>query len=308
MFKSSSLDSLHASLTTDNSILTSTKVQEPTSRIPVDINRRKSIIPTPNRPQVLIKSSTMVKEQASSLIDLKEYRNTSENETDDTLKFHSNNNDQYLELSNNQKLLEPHSSIIDSSENDNSHDRQHMPSNANDTHRHEHDAFPENVIRSNNFIETSQESNEGEKRSQSDDNKNYDNFDSFILQNFIPFSGEQKIIPWLDETERKLKEFHIGRTLRFEAISLLIEGETKRTYLKHRKEIRSFDDFYEFLLLNFDHSHTNMHNSKSDQPTASHLSNISTSVQNRSATKLTSTTMNVTEVTNLTRQIGRAHV
>ena len=302
MSESSSLDSLHAHLIADNSILTSTKAQELTSRIPVNIQRRKAIVPTPNRPHISIESSTMSDEQASSVTDPIGYQNASDNNTDETLKSNSNKNDRYLGSSCPPNLLEPYSSIIVSEANDNSHDRQRMPNIDKDFHEHARDAFPKTIITSNNFIENYQKPNDPENQSQSDDNKNDNDFDSFISQNFSRFSGEQQIIPWLDETEDKFIELNIGRNLRFEAVPLLVKGKAKRTYLKHRKEIRSFDDFYEFLLLNFDHSNTDTHNSKSDQPTASHLSNIPASIQTRSAINSTSTAMNVTEVTNLPRQ------
>jgi hypothetical protein len=302
MSESSSLDSLHAHLISDNSILTSTKAQELTSRIPVNIQRRKAIIPTPNRPHNSIESLTMNDEQASSVADLIGDKNPSDNNTDETLKSHSNNNNRYLESSCPSNLFEPYSSIIVSSANDNSDDRQRMPNIDKDFHEHERDNSHKTKITSSNFIEVPQKPNDPENQSQSDDNKIDDNFDSFIAQNFTRFSGEQPIIPWLEETEDKFIELNIGRNLRFEAVSLLVKGKAKRTYLKHRKEIRSFDDFYEFLLLNFDNSNTDTHDSKSNQPTASHLSNIPTSIQTRSTIKSTSTAMNIPEVTNLPRQ------
>jgi hypothetical protein len=158
------------------------------------------------------------------------------------------------------------------------------------------------TILASSMTDNSLKQKDPENKFQSDDNKASDDFDAFILRNFIPFSGEQQIIPWLDETEDKFIELNIGRTLRFDAVPLLIEGKAKRIYLKHRKEMRSFDDFYEFLLSNFDHSNTDTDNSKSDQSTAVHQLNIPESVQPRSAIESTSTAMNITEVTNLPRQ------
>ena len=83
---------------------------------------------------------------------------------------------------------------------------------------------------------------------------NEDNFDDLILLNFVPFSGRQNVEEWLHETENKFTRFCIGRSLRYAAISLLVEGDAKRKYIKKRKEIRSFDDFYEFLLSEFEFS------------------------------------------------------
>ena len=48
------------------------------------------------------------------------------------------------------------------------------------------------------------------------------------------------------------KKFKISRKVRFKAIPLLVQGEAKRKYIKSRNSITSFDDFYEFLLMNYD--------------------------------------------------------
>ena len=79
-----------------------------------------------------------------------------------------------------------------------------------------------------------------------------DQFDAFIPRHFIPFSGSEDIARWLDATDRKFNEFKISRRLRFTAISLLVDGDAKRRYVKWRKTILSFDDFFEFLLCEFD--------------------------------------------------------
>ena len=47
-------------------------------------------------------------------------------------------------------------------------------------------------------------------------------------------------------------KFKISRKLRFKAIPLLVQGEAKRKYIKSRNSFTSFDDFYEFLLKNYD--------------------------------------------------------
>jgi hypothetical protein len=92
--------------------------------------------------------------------------------------------------------------------------------------------------------------------SQIDEIGNEQSFDVFIIDNFIPFTGEQNVDQWLDQTEHKFNHLKIPRNLRFEAISLLVKGEAKRLYIQNRKEIQSFDDFYEFLLKNFNTSNS----------------------------------------------------
>ncbi|CAF1536334.1 unnamed protein product [Rotaria sp. Silwood1] len=91
-------------------------------------------------------------------------------------------------------------------------------------------------------------------------NKNYslvetvdeNSFDIFILQNFTPFSGEQDVNQWLSETKRKFNRLLIPRNLRFTAIPLLVEGPAKKVYILNRRNIQSYEDFYEILLLHFD--------------------------------------------------------
>jgi hypothetical protein len=79
-----------------------------------------------------------------------------------------------------------------------------------------------------------------------------DSFDAFVISNFVTFSGSQDVIRWLDDTEKKFNQYKFSRNLRFDAIPLLLEGEAKRKYIRNRKDIQSFDDFYEFILNTFE--------------------------------------------------------
>ncbi|CAF4468928.1 unnamed protein product, partial [Rotaria magnacalcarata] len=78
------------------------------------------------------------------------------------------------------------------------------------------------------LIKHSEEAPEVSAQSQPERDTNDDNFDAFILQNFVPFSGKQNVAQWLDETENKFNQLRIGRNFRFEAISLLVEGYAKQ--------------------------------------------------------------------------------
>jgi hypothetical protein len=100
-----------------------------------------------------------------------------------------------------------------------------------------------NNILSNEKIENNinQEENEGEN-----------NFDSFILENFTQFSGEQEVNVWLNETVKKFNRLLILRNLRLTAIPLLVEGLAQKVYIRNRRYVQSFDDFYEILLAHFD--------------------------------------------------------
>ena len=113
--------------------------------------------------------------------------------------------------------------------------------------------------------------------------KNDENFDEFILTNFVPFTGKQNVVQWLDETEMKFNHFRIVRNLRYFAIPLLVGGEARYKYIKQRKDIGSFDDFYDFLLLHFD---VEIHTSdllKSSQVTDSKLFNACPSCHNKAS-------------------------
>ncbi|CAF2163868.1 unnamed protein product [Rotaria magnacalcarata] len=87
-----------------------------------------------------------------------------------------------------------------------------------------------------------------DKINQDDD----DSFESFIRDNFVPFSGKQSLYEWLDQTEDLFNRFKISRQFRYKAIPLLILGDAKRKYIKYRQSITSFDDFYELLMTHYD--------------------------------------------------------
>jgi hypothetical protein len=84
------------------------------------------------------------------------------------------------------------------------------------------------------------------------DNEDEDEFDSFILNKFHPFSGSENVIDWLDNTDKLFNSNKISRNLRYIAIPLLVEGDAKRKYIRNKNTIKSYDDFYEFLLINYD--------------------------------------------------------
>ncbi|CAF4927498.1 unnamed protein product [Rotaria sp. Silwood1] len=84
------------------------------------------------------------------------------------------------------------------------------------------------------------------------DNENELDFDSFILNNFNPYSGSENVVDWLVNTDKKFNLHKIPRKLRYIAIPLLIEGDAKIKYILNRNNIKSFDDFLEFLLTTYD--------------------------------------------------------
>ena len=81
----------------------------------------------------------------------------------------------------------------------------------------------------------------------------------------MPFTDRQNVIQWLDETEMKFNRFRIVRNVRYGAIPLLVKGEARYKYMRHRREIHSFDYFYEFLLLQYEVEDNSSNSSKFHQ-------------------------------------------
>ena len=156
MSKSLSLNSLSIQQTDDNSILISTKSHEKSSEIIVNINRRKSILPTADRPKneqnpewvIIITRIRVLKILMLPSVPTKIAIVT------------------VLSLDN----FDRQNRIIDNNVGDNQTD----------------DAFY-NV--SKRIIETSEQENDKDNKSNFEQETNEDNFDDLILQSFIPFSG-----------------------------------------------------------------------------------------------------------------------
>ena len=248
-----------STFTTDNYCITPTTTQAVISVIPVDIQRRKSTILTPNIPPAVTKLSPISDKHVPSMTDQTDNQPTSQNNRDDLSRINPLVEEQYLDISLHQKYPTAHAT----------------------------DVVPSVAVNSQDHRRTSIV---------------YKNFDAFILDTFIRFSGNENVILWLHQTERKFNELRIVRRLRFEAISLLIEGDAKRKYLTHRKEIRSFDDFYEFLLLHFDISNLDTDQSDCNRCAAnSQLSNLPPPLAPRSTDTSTSADVHLSDHTKLTR-------
>ncbi len=113
-------------------------------------------------------------------------------------------------------------------------------SNINSTSTtHMNENYDNNDILMSEKIENNinQEENEGEN-----------NFDSFNLENFTRFFGEQEVNVWLNETVKKFNRLLIPQNLRFTAIALLVEGPAQKVYIRNRRHVRSFDDFLRNLI------------------------------------------------------------
>ena len=114
----------------------------------------------------------------------------------------------------------------------------------------------------------------------------------------MPFTGRQNVIQWLDETEMKFNLFRIVQNLRYAAIPLLVECEARYKYMRHRREIHSFDDFYEFLLLQYEVEDNSSNSSKFYQVTDNKQCKAYTSCQVKPVDEPHQATCNSSNVTN----------
>ncbi|KAF9754379.1 hypothetical protein NGRA_3337, partial [Nosema granulosis] len=182
---------------------------------------------------------------------------------------------------------------------DNSNYKNQISNDDNPPDNSQNGAFSKNINTSVNSTNTAKQVTNTDDQFQPDDLTIDDNFDAFILDNFIPFSGKQNVIQWLNETEDNFNRLRIGRQLRFKTISLLVKDEAKRKYLTNRKEIQSFDDFYTFLLSQFDTSNNSICPCKPNKKTTNNSSNLPRSYHMKLADEPIS---NTSDSINLTRQ------
>ncbi|CAF0887155.1 unnamed protein product [Rotaria sp. Silwood1] len=237
--KSTLIDSLNLHTTSASSFLTSTINQEATLADLLNNNRRKAIIPTPNRPTIVSQSITC-------------------KNPDDELTTNT---------------------IVDNADIESS----------------------KTVTKLLNSLKQDDMMGCTDNPSEPGENEEDHQFDSFVLEHFVPFSGKQPVNLWLDETESKFNQFKISRSFRFEAISLLVEGDAKRLYIKNRKAIRSFDDFYEFLLVHFDNNNSSSSTIKSQAIYIPDTTNQQTSCQNESITAAQGKSIDIPDTINSTR-------
>ena len=125
------------------------------------------------------------------------------------------------------------------------------------------------VLKGTSYVKSSDEG------SSHDEPEEEDTFDTLILDNFNPFSGNENVIEWLDITDEKFNAFKISRKLRWLAIPLLVKGDAKRTYINYRDKINTYDDFYTLLLREYKSTNYNLQNTKSySEPSIASQSNL----------------------------------
>ena len=91
------------------------------------------------------------------------------------------------------------------------------------------------------------------------------------MDNFDLFSGNENVTEWLDIADEKFNSFKLSRKLRCLAIPLLVKGDGKRRYISNKNKIKSYDDFYSFLLSEYKPVNCNLQSTNS-QSGASALS------------------------------------
>ncbi|CAF1375265.1 unnamed protein product, partial [Didymodactylos carnosus] len=96
--------------------------------------------------------------------------------------------------------------------------------------------------------------------------KGDEDFDTFILNNFKPFDGNQNVITWLNETEQKFNHFKLNRFSRLSSVPLLVINDAKRWYIRCRREIHTFDDFYESIFQEYNQSSPSLTTSSTLNP------------------------------------------
>lgn len=225
--------SLNSSNVLNTLFTTSTTIPEP---LPIDLmsaERRKAIIPTPNRPTIISKSSDSKITEDELTTDCK------------------------------QVIINTRNSI--------------------DKHKDE-------------LIDFTNNPSQGEELEDKQD------FDAFILEHFVPFSGKQDVVQWLDQTEKEFNRLKISRNLRFASISLLVEGDAKRVYIRRRKDIQSFDDFYELLITHFETNDSCLSQSKSVRSITCTTFNNTSSTEHTSNSNSKDKSINISNDTDVTRQ------
>ncbi|CAF2937123.1 unnamed protein product [Rotaria sp. Silwood2] len=275
--KSSSTNSLHELSATGHNLLSSTTNPEQNNQIHNINERRKALIPTPNRPTHTHKSSETNIELETQFLEKKMNLNNDKEkvreEHTSCVDIEKNSVETQVNNENFVTEINKNTLMIDS----NRQQKIHNVVNTGDVDINEQIYNKTNRV---NYCTKNSDENNIEVDNKNEQDSGEESFDMFVLRNFVPFSGRQNVVQWLDETEIKFKNFRIGRDHRFDAISLLVEGEAKRQYIKNRKYINSFDDFYEFLLAQFEIVNIKQSHSHFQQGAASNLCSQSTINQN----------------------------
>lgn len=251
MLKARSSDSLHTELIQEETMLTSTKICLTEGKVSDKEDRRKNIIPTPHRPKskndVIIIDNNDDKSHDQQTFDFE----NNGNRTDDKTRIYTGEYGTTQSISND---IHVSADVIneDYVENRNVSKRNCPYGSRDDTDKpvqmkKGYVARKETKSFNNTNIKNKVDENL-EGYSYEEEEKDDDSFDRFILENFIPFTGKQNVLQWLSETETKFNRFRIIRSQRYIAIPLLVEDEARFQYMKNKKEIHSFDDFYEFLI------------------------------------------------------------
>ncbi|CAF3354542.1 unnamed protein product [Rotaria socialis] len=197
ILKSSPCNSLSTQHTTDNSILTSTRNPEENLKFLISNSRRRAILPTPHRLKnfqnlftMNNKKETNTREQA--LIS-KDTRSQSRDKNPSQVDVDNTDNSSPTKNSNNLTDMIPNFQVENGSiDNANQQNRASKDNDAIDDSKN--DESYKKINPSARLIKHSEEVPEVDAQLQPEQDTNDDNFDAFILQNFVPFSGKQNAI------------------------------------------------------------------------------------------------------------------
>jgi hypothetical protein len=265
-------------------IFSSTMIQDEEKEIKIDPEGRKTMYPSQFVRQNDKNSVEINSHNALSHVDkkLSEEENRNKTRAQPTVRFNVDINTIDSRLENSRVKLISHKET--QTEVDNSHIQivHEKSDNLNSK-------CDNNDNRSMELVEIESESND-------------DSFDAFILKNFVSFSGKEDVNKWLDITETKFNNNCIGRNLRFAAISLLVEGDAKRKYIDNRNAIRTFDDFYELLVSEFDRNKNTSNSDKNFHNINSQSSSLTVSSHMRSTIEPNQSYLNNSKTLHMTDQ------
>ncbi|CAF1379853.1 unnamed protein product [Rotaria magnacalcarata] len=214
--RSLSLDELNIQVRDDIFVLTSTKNSGINFSISKHNNGRKAILSTPNRPKNVQNSLINNNKEESSVIEQSVVSKDNRSNIHDDNKFHL----AVSNVMNKFRVVNPNCHIENTLVSDESK-RQNKSCDVDYIDNMlMNDEIYKKVNRSNRLIKNQEETDVVINHFHREEDTSEEDFDLFVMQNFIAFSGRQSVIEWIDETEHKFKQLRIGRSLRFAAIFL----------------------------------------------------------------------------------------
>jgi hypothetical protein len=179
--KSSSLHSLNTQSSSDNSILTSTTIQDTTPINPFNQHRRKAIIPTPNRPTHEQNPSTMSSKKDTSMSQQTRFQTNNRDASQDKERETDPDNQPHKSSDMSGHVGVDYSVASSTITDESNHDYTISKSDKPTVDRQDIESS-QNVDSSKTIVGKSVGLKDTDDQSQPEDNANEDNSDAFILQ------------------------------------------------------------------------------------------------------------------------------